>query len=274
MTNVFTRKSIERAWASRISSLLDTPVTTFHHMSVPSVNYSNRKGFHLSSLLEKVRQVSHATSSIAPKETKGDLQWSWGITQHYSESAMESPMNSIKWESFEKRWTGSREQSPRPSDPPTCSTGNAVLTQCTLALFLTFTDENLPPQRKSVTVCIIYQKHVYQIGDCQHSQVLEPFGSKIARALLGGHALSIAKAVLDQDDIKEAIITVLLGKINDESLISVRKPLFHLSVQFQLVSWQASNGRVWWPIFKIRLLFFSQSCTASHLEMTGEMQQR
>ena len=40
--------------------------------------------------------------------------------------------------------------------------------------------------------------------------------SKVARALLGGHAASIAKAVLHMDDIRESIIVQLLRELNEE----------------------------------------------------------
>ena len=40
--------------------------------------------------------------------------------------------------------------------------------------------------------------------------------SKVARALIGGHAASIAKAVLHMDDIRESIIVQLLRKLNEE----------------------------------------------------------
>ena len=43
-----------------------------------------------------------------------------------------------------------------------------------------------------------------------------PAENKIARALLGGQAKAIAKAVLGQDNVKEAIVNLLLGKINEE----------------------------------------------------------
>ena len=49
-----------------------------------------------------------------------------------------------------------------------------------------------------------------------YTKELGPSGSRIARTLLGGHAVSIAKAVLEQDDIKDSIVTLLLGKLNDE----------------------------------------------------------
>lgn len=46
--------------------------------------------------------------------------------------------------------------------------------------------------------------------------MLGPAESKIARALLGRHAESIAKAVMGQDDLREAIIIVLLMQLNQE----------------------------------------------------------
>ena len=46
--------------------------------------------------------------------------------------------------------------------------------------------------------------------------MLGPAESKVARALLGGHAPSIAKAIMDNDDVKEAIIKLLLRKLNEE----------------------------------------------------------
>ena len=56
-----------------------------------------------------------------------------------------------------------------------------------------------------------------------YTKVLGTSGSKIARALLGVQAMSIAKAVLDQTEIKEAIITLLLGKLNEECTSLCRK---------------------------------------------------
>ena len=46
--------------------------------------------------------------------------------------------------------------------------------------------------------------------------MLGPAEGKIARALLGGHAASIAKTVLEQDHVKEAVIQQLLREINEE----------------------------------------------------------
>ena len=48
------------------------------------------------------------------------------------------------------------------------------------------------------------------------TKVLGPAKGKVARALLGGHATSIAKAVLELDDVKEAVIKQLLMEINGE----------------------------------------------------------
>ena len=56
-----------------------------------------------------------------------------------------------------------------------------------------------------------------------YSKELGTSGSKIARALLGGQAVSIAKAVLEQDDIKESIVTLLLGKLNEECTYLCKK---------------------------------------------------
>ena len=49
--------------------------------------------------------------------------------------------------------------------------------------------------------------------------------SKIVRALIGGHARSIAKAVMTQDDVKENIIKLLLGKLNEECASLCRKAI-------------------------------------------------
>ena len=49
--------------------------------------------------------------------------------------------------------------------------------------------------------------------------------SKIARALIGGHARSIAKAVMTQDDVKENIIKLLLGKLKEECASLCRKAI-------------------------------------------------
>ena len=49
--------------------------------------------------------------------------------------------------------------------------------------------------------------------------------SKIARALIGGHAGSIAKAVMTQDDVKETVIKLLLGKLNEECASLCRKAI-------------------------------------------------
>ena len=60
--------------------------------------------------------------------------------------------------------------------------------------------------------------------------MLGPAESKIARALLGGHAASIAKAVLGQDDLREAIIILILVQINEECTNLCKKDtasLFH-----------------------------------------------
>ena len=46
--------------------------------------------------------------------------------------------------------------------------------------------------------------------------MLEPADSKIARALLGGHAPSIAKAVLGQEKLRDAVIVLLLMELNGE----------------------------------------------------------
>ena len=46
--------------------------------------------------------------------------------------------------------------------------------------------------------------------------MLGPAKGKVARALLGGHATSTAKAVLELDDVKEAVIKQLLREINGE----------------------------------------------------------
>lgn len=48
------------------------------------------------------------------------------------------------------------------------------------------------------------------------TKVLGQAEGKVARALLGGHATSIAKAVLQRDDVKEAILKQLIHEINDE----------------------------------------------------------
>ena len=48
------------------------------------------------------------------------------------------------------------------------------------------------------------------------SMVLGPAESKIARALLGGHTVSIAKAVLGNKDMREAVITLVLTQLNEE----------------------------------------------------------
>ena len=55
-----------------------------------------------------------------------------------------------------------------------------------------------------------------------YAKALGPAESKVARALLGGHAPSIAKAVLEQD-IKNAVIHQLLVKLNDECTNLCRK---------------------------------------------------
>ena len=46
--------------------------------------------------------------------------------------------------------------------------------------------------------------------------MLGPAESKIARVLLGGQPTAIAKAVLQQDDVKEAITKQLIGALNEE----------------------------------------------------------
>ena len=48
------------------------------------------------------------------------------------------------------------------------------------------------------------------------TKVLGQAGGKVARALLGGHATSIAKAVLEWENVKEAVIQQLHRKINEE----------------------------------------------------------
>ena len=48
------------------------------------------------------------------------------------------------------------------------------------------------------------------------TKVLGQAEGKVARALLGGHAPSIAKAVLEREDVKEEVIKQLLREINEE----------------------------------------------------------
>ena len=49
-----------------------------------------------------------------------------------------------------------------------------------------------------------------------YSKVLGIAESKVGRALLGGHAASIAKTVLHMDDVRESIIVQLLRELNEE----------------------------------------------------------
>ena len=49
--------------------------------------------------------------------------------------------------------------------------------------------------------------------------------SKIARALIGGHAGYIAKALMTWDDVKENIIKLMLGKLNEECTCLCRKAI-------------------------------------------------
>ena len=49
-----------------------------------------------------------------------------------------------------------------------------------------------------------------------YTKVLGTAESKIARVLLGGQPTAIAKAVLQQDDVKEAITKQLIGALNEE----------------------------------------------------------
>ena len=69
--------------------------------------------------------------------------------------------------------------------------------------------------------------------------------SKIARALIGGHARSIAKAVMTKDDVKENIIKLLLGKLNEECASLCRKAISPLSALCQLIRWLVSSGLTW-----------------------------
>ena len=75
-----------------------------------------------------------------------------------------------------------------------------------------------------------------------YAKALGPAESKVARALLGGHAPSIAKAVLEQEDIKNAVIHQLLVKLNDECTNLCRKSVIS---PFLLTKWRASSGRLW-----------------------------
>ena len=45
-----------------------------------------------------------------------------------------------------------------------------------------------------------------------YTKILGAAEGKVARALLGGHSVSIAKAVLSENDLKEAIIKQVLAK--------------------------------------------------------------
>ena len=45
-----------------------------------------------------------------------------------------------------------------------------------------------------------------------YTNILGGAEGKVARALLGGHSVSIAKAVLSENDLKEAIIKQVLAK--------------------------------------------------------------
>ena len=56
-----------------------------------------------------------------------------------------------------------------------------------------------------------------------YTKVLGPAEARVARALLGGHSLSIAKAVMQHDGIREAVVRVLLGKLNEECTNLCRK---------------------------------------------------
>ena len=49
-----------------------------------------------------------------------------------------------------------------------------------------------------------------------YTKILGAAEGKVARALLGGHSVSIAKAVLSENDLKEAIIKQVLRELNDE----------------------------------------------------------
>ena len=76
-----------------------------------------------------------------------------------------------------------------------------------------------------------------------YTKKLGTSGSKVARALLGGHAESIAKAVLEQDDIKESIVTLLLGELNKECTYLCKKthssPFRAIAVdQLPLFKWE------------------------------------
>ena len=53
--------------------------------------------------------------------------------------------------------------------------------------------------------------------------MLGPAEARVARTLLGGHSLLIAKAVMQHDGIREAVVRVLLGKLNEECTNLCRK---------------------------------------------------
>ena len=46
-----------------------------------------------------------------------------------------------------------------------------------------------------------------------YTKIMGAAEGKVARALLGGHSVSIAKAVLSENDLKEAIIKQVLGQL-------------------------------------------------------------
>ena len=83
--------------------------------------------------------------------------------------------------------------------------------------------------------------NVSHICDCHHFvSHTQRSGSKTARALLGGHA---TKAVLEQDNIKKAIIRVLLEKLYEERIHICKKNIASPSAQFQWISCQTSKWK-------------------------------
>ena len=65
--------------------------------------------------------------------------------------------------------------------------------------------------------------------------------NQYARALIGGHAGYIAKAVMTRDDVKENGIKLLLGKLNEECASLCRKTItspFHTMPADQMASFK------------------------------------
>ena len=75
-----------------------------------------------------------------------------------------------------------------------------------------------------------------------YTKILGAAEGKVASALLGGHSVSIAKAVLSENDQKEAIIKQVLRELNDECTNLCKKTI---TSPFQLMSWPTLSGRIW-----------------------------